>query len=186
MNDLACYTTPEAAGRTASSSLPITIRQYPTHTTPQYRQQTRTLEKLLQKRALRSLVHLEKNTHHMIRLFPTIEGLLEVLVALVYEDLDRAWIGNVSVCFKLLTDAVSDVGGCGGDGVQGDDFGCLRCISWWVSTDTRQVLETTHGANPAFVEINDTPTSLFRTARHARDLCETGRYRRHLVLYSKP
>lgn len=72
----------------------------------------------------------------MVRLFPTIEGLLEVLAVLVYEDLNRAWIGNVSVCFELLTDAVSDIGGCGGDGIHGDDFGCLCCMSWWVNAST--------------------------------------------------
>lgn len=54
----------------------------------------------------------------MVRLFPTVEGLLEVLAAFVNEDLDRARIGNVSVCFKFLADAVSDVGRCDGDSVQ--------------------------------------------------------------------
>lgn len=128
MNDLACYTTPEAAGRTASSSLPVTVHQYPVHTPHDGNPTTatRTLEKLLQKRALRSLVHLKKNTHHMVRLFPTIEDLLEIKAALVYEDIDCAWVGNVPICFKLLADAVSDVGRCNGDGVHGDDFRCLR------------------------------------------------------------
>lgn len=90
----------------------------------------RTLDKLLQKGALWSLIHLEKNTHYMVRLFPTVEGFLEVLTALVNEELDRARVGNESVCFKFLADTVSNVGRCNGDGVQGDDFGCLlafRC-----------------------------------------------------------
>jgi hypothetical protein len=171
MKNLACYTTPEAAGRTASSSLPVNI---PSASRPPNTSVQRTLEKLLQKRALRPLVHLEENAHHMVRLLPTIEGLLEVLAALVYEDLDGAWIGDVSICLEFLADAVADVGRGFGDGVQGDDFGGLRVVR-------RGILhgERTHGADPASVEINDTAASLLRAARHARGLRQTGRYRRH-------
>ena len=129
MSNLACYTTPEAAGRTASSSLPIIMSQYHIHTQTRTTIAARTLDKLLQKRALRPLFLLEENPQHMIRLFPTIEGLLEVLPALVYEDLDRARIGNVSVCFEFLADAMSDVGRCDGDSVHGDNLGCLPCMS---------------------------------------------------------
>ena len=44
----------------------------------------------------------------------------------------------------------------------------------WVRTTRR-----THGADPASVEINDASAGFFRGARHARDLSETGGYRRH-------
>ena len=88
----------------------------------------RTLDKLLQKRALRSLIRLEENAHHMVRLVPTIEGLLQVQAALVNKDLDRAWIGDMSVCFEFLSDTMSDVCRCDGDGIQGDDFRCLRAF----------------------------------------------------------
>ena len=114
----------------------------------------------------------------MVRLLPTIERLLEVLAALVYEDLDGAWIGDVSVCLEFLADAVADVGRRGGDGVQGDNFGGLRACQKepWMERPT-------HGAYPASVEINDTPVGLLWVARHARDLRQTGRYRRHLQQY---
>ena len=94
---------------------------YTTNTTP-------TLQKLLQKRALWSLVHLEKNTHHMVGLLPTVESLLKVLAILVYEHLNRAWIRDMPVCLKLFAYAVSDVCWGDGDSVQGDDFGCLRAF----------------------------------------------------------
>lgn len=85
----------------------------------------RTFDKLLQKRALWSLIYLEEDTHDMVRLFPTIESLLEILTTLVDEDFDRAWISNMSVCFKFLADTMTDVGRCYWDGIQGDNFGCL-------------------------------------------------------------
>lgn len=66
----------------------------------------------------------------MVCLLPTIERLLEVLLALVQEHLDGARIGDVPVGFEFLADAMTDVGGRTGDGVQGHDFGCLRR---WVS-----------------------------------------------------
>lgn len=81
-----------------------------------------TPEKLLQKRALRPLLHLEKNTHHMVCQLPTIKGLLQVLVALVYQDVDRAWIGNMTIGLEFLADTAANVGGRGGDGVQGNNF----------------------------------------------------------------
>ena len=113
----------------------------------------------------------------MVRLLPTIEALLEVPAALVYEDLDGAWVGDVSVCFKFLADAVADVGRRGRDGVQGDNFGGLRVVR-----RRHSVERATHGADPASVEINGTAAGLLWTARHAHGLCQMGWYRRHLQL----
>ena len=112
----------------------------------------------------------------MVCLLPTIEALLEVLAALVYEDLDGVWVGDVSVCFEFLMDAVADVGRCGGDGIQGDDFGGL-----WSEGDILHE-RAMHSTDPASVEINDTAVGLLWTARHACSLRQTGRYRRHLQL----
>lgn len=58
----------------------------------------------------------------MVRLFPAVDRLLELLSPLENEHIDSARVGDMTVGFELLPDAVSDVGGCDGESVELDDF----------------------------------------------------------------
>lgn len=57
------------------------------------------------------------------------------------------------------------------------------CVWSAGGVDVKRSEDTTHGADPTPVEVDDTSASLLWAARHARDLRQTGRYRRHRVLY---
>lgn len=80
----------------------------------------------------------------MIRLFPDIQCLLEVLSALEQEDLDSSLVRDVPIGLELLADAVSDICGCNGERVKFDDF--------WGR------------ANPGSVQVDDSSTCLGRVA----------------------
>ena len=45
----------------------------------------------------------------MVKLFPTVHRLLELLLALLDENVDDACVGHIAVLFKVLPDAVTDV-----------------------------------------------------------------------------
>jgi hypothetical protein len=86
----------------------------------------RTLEELLHERARRALLRLEEQPEELVGHLPLVHRLLELLLALVQQHVDRARVGHVPVLLELGADGAPDVLRVHVQPVDADDLRGLR------------------------------------------------------------